>query len=151
MILPALSLRQPWAWLVVHGGKGIENRKWNTKLRGPFLIHAAKGMTRREYDDAIECAREVQYGLGNPQLQLPELGETIHRGGIVGAARIVNVWEPTSNSQNPWHFRDQFGFELASITPLMFRAYPGTLGFFRVEVTADEEARLRAAGLVTNG
>jgi ASCH domain len=150
VILPALSLRQPWAWLVLHGGKGIENRKWNTKLRGSFLIHAAKGMTRTEYDDAIACARDVHWALGNPNLRLPELGETIHRGGIVGAARIDNVWEPTSDSRNPWHFPDQFGFELSGITPLLFRPYTGALSFFRVELTSEEEATLRAAGLVTS-
>lgn len=38
----ALSLRQPWAWAVVHGYKDVENRSWSTKHRGPLLIHASK-------------------------------------------------------------------------------------------------------------
>jgi hypothetical protein len=46
----ALSIRQPWAWLILHAGKDIENRDWPTKYRGPFLIHASKGMTRDEYE-----------------------------------------------------------------------------------------------------
>ena len=29
--MKALSLRQPWAWAVVHAGKSIENRRWNTR------------------------------------------------------------------------------------------------------------------------
>jgi hypothetical protein len=37
-----LSIRQPWAWLVAHGWKNIENRTWPTGFRGRFLIHAAK-------------------------------------------------------------------------------------------------------------
>ena len=37
-----LSLRQPWAWLVVNGLKDLENRRWNTRFRGTFLIHAAQ-------------------------------------------------------------------------------------------------------------
>jgi hypothetical protein len=43
--MKALSLRQPWAHMVVHGPKHIENRRWNTSFRGEFLIHAAKGCT----------------------------------------------------------------------------------------------------------
>lgn len=38
----ALSLKQPWAELVVSGKKIIEIRKWNTKFRGEFLIHASR-------------------------------------------------------------------------------------------------------------
>jgi hypothetical protein len=38
--LPALSVRQPWAWLIVNGLKDIENRPRRTLHRGPLLIHA---------------------------------------------------------------------------------------------------------------
>jgi hypothetical protein len=40
--MKALSLKQPWAELVVAGKKKIELRKWNTNFRGDFLIHASK-------------------------------------------------------------------------------------------------------------
>jgi len=36
----SLSIRQPWAWLIVQGHKPIENRTWPTTYRGPLLIHA---------------------------------------------------------------------------------------------------------------
>lgn len=36
-----LSLLQPWASLVVTGRKKIETRSWDTKHRGPLLIHAS--------------------------------------------------------------------------------------------------------------
>jgi len=49
--MKAISIRQPWAWLIVNGYKDIENRSWPTKFRGRVLIHASKGMTRAEYDD----------------------------------------------------------------------------------------------------
>ena len=42
MTLYALSLKQPWAALLVHGRKTIEVRRWATKRRGPVLIHAAR-------------------------------------------------------------------------------------------------------------
>lgn len=38
----AISLWQPWAWLVACGAKSCETRSWPTKYRGPIAIHAAK-------------------------------------------------------------------------------------------------------------
>ena len=38
----ALSLKQPWAALLVYGRKTVEVRRWATKRRGPVLIHAAR-------------------------------------------------------------------------------------------------------------
>ena len=38
----ALSLKQPWATLLVHGHKTVEVRAWPTPRRGPVLIHAAR-------------------------------------------------------------------------------------------------------------
>lgn len=39
--MKALSLKQPYAELIISGKKTIELRKWNTKFRGEFLIHAS--------------------------------------------------------------------------------------------------------------
>ena len=40
--MKTLSLKQPFAELIVSGKKTIELRNWNTKFRGKFLIHASK-------------------------------------------------------------------------------------------------------------
>jgi len=40
--MKVLSLKQPFAELVVSGRKSIELRNWNTKFRGKFLVHASK-------------------------------------------------------------------------------------------------------------
>jgi hypothetical protein len=37
-----LTVRQPWAWAAIYGGKDVENRRWQTAHRGPLLIHAGK-------------------------------------------------------------------------------------------------------------
>jgi ASC-1-like (ASCH) protein len=42
-----LSLRQPYAELIVSGRKTIELRKWNTKFRGEFLIHASQTIDKQ--------------------------------------------------------------------------------------------------------
>jgi len=47
--MKAISLQQPWAWAILHAGKDVENRRWNTRYRGPIAIHAsAKPQT--DYD-----------------------------------------------------------------------------------------------------
>lgn len=40
--MKVLSLKQPFAELVVSGKKTIELRNWNTNFRGRFLVHASK-------------------------------------------------------------------------------------------------------------
>jgi len=40
--MKALSIKQPFAELILQGKKKIELRKWNTNFRGEFLIHAPK-------------------------------------------------------------------------------------------------------------
>jgi hypothetical protein len=139
LVLPCLSLRQPWAWLVLHGGKDIENRKWNTKLRGPFVIHASKHDTRCEWENASAFAQQAGFSAFVPR--------GVPRGGIIGFARIKHVYSP-GKPVSPWHMPDQYGFALADVMPLPFRHYAGALGFFKVELTAGEELLLRTAGMV---
>lgn len=47
--MKALSIKQPWASLIAHGIKNIENRTWKTNFRGRIYIHAsgipAKGIS----------------------------------------------------------------------------------------------------------
>ena len=62
--MKALTVKQPWAWLLIHGTKDIENRNWPTSLRGEIAIHAAKGMPRGEYADAnvgLQISRQISH------------------------------------------------------------------------------------------
>lgn len=61
----ALSIRQPWAWLIASGHKDIENRCWKTLRRETIYIHASKGMTRGEYDDAQKTCELVSAMAGD--------------------------------------------------------------------------------------
>lgn len=44
MPLMTLSIKQPWAWLICHGGKDVENRPFKSRMypRGPILIHTGQ-------------------------------------------------------------------------------------------------------------
>ena len=47
--MKALSIKQPWAWAIIHAGKNVENRTWATSYRGPLLIHAGKTFDHEGY------------------------------------------------------------------------------------------------------
>lgn len=127
----AISIRQPWAWMILHAGKDIENRTWPTKVRGRVLIHAAKGMTKAEYDDAIRFAHG-SVGLTQASDDQPGLYgcdfRTLDRGGIVGSVEIVDCVRQTDSQ---W-FMGSHGFVLRNPEILPFTAWKGQLGFFEV-------------------
>lgn len=122
-ITPVLSIRQPWAWLIIHGGKDIENRSWPTKIRGRVLIHAAKGMSHTEYDLALDTAHRI-----NPALQIPGYRE-IQRGGIIGEVILTDC---VRTSTSPWFF-GHCGFVLTEPQPIEFYPCRGALGFFTLQ------------------
>lgn len=120
--MKALSIRQPWAWLIVHGYKDIENRSWRTKYRGPVLIHASMGMTRHQYL-LVQAICEGMPSIS--RVTLPPFDE-LERGGIVGIATITDCVE---ESPSPWFFGPK-GFSLADAEPLPFVPMKGKLSFF---------------------
>ena len=122
--MKALSIRQPWAWMILHAGKDIENRAWPTRFRGRVLIHASKGMTHEEWEDAWEFA----HGSGaSPAAVAARLTfDNIERGGIVGSVEIVDC---VTRSDSPW-FMGTYGFVLRNPIALPFQPYRGALGFF---------------------
>ena len=42
--MKVLTIKQPWATLIMQGNKRYEFRSWQTKYRGELLIHAGKGI-----------------------------------------------------------------------------------------------------------
>jgi ASCH domain len=129
----ALSLKQPWAALVVHGLKTIEIRRWPTARRGRILIHAA-----RVPDNRDEAWKHVTPGL----LPLAEL-----QGGIIGSAELTECVRyadlTTFLADQAAHYNEpgwyepplMFGFKFADAKILPFQRYPGWFRFFKV--TAD--------------
>jgi hypothetical protein len=125
--LRALTIRQPWAWLVVHGGKLVENRDWFTRYRGRFLVHAAKGMTNDEWMGAYYFAKDV----GGLELANTIPGfDALERGGIIGSAELVDELDPTQGLAVPWHIAGKFGFVLRHVEALPFYPCKGALNFW---------------------
>lgn len=115
----ALSIKQPWAWLIVNGFKDIENRTWATKVTGEILIHAGKKPDTLSSDE--KQAIENKIGRALPT--------EFELGGIVGKARIKTcvTW-----SSSFW-FGGPCGFVLEDARILPFKPCKGQLGFFDVE------------------
>ena len=125
--MKALSIRQPWAWLIMRGFKDIENRTWRTHYRGRVFIHASQTMTQLYYKDCITFVSRF-----NPRLaRLVPSHESLKLfcGGIVGEVKITDC---VTASESPWFVGD-FGFVLFGAKPLPFRPLTGELGLFDVE------------------
>ncbi len=117
-----LSIRQPWAHLIVIGEKPVENRDWPTKVRGWIGVHAAQKFDREGY----EWIRRHF-----PHIQMPE-PEGFQRGGIVGKALLTDCVTAHPSS---WFF-GRYGFVMRLAEPLPFQPCRGKLGFFRPEFTS---------------
>lgn len=118
----ALSIMQPWAWLIVNRRKAIENRDWPTKFRGPVCIHAGKKHDADALSDVLDGAHPVTGLSASFGLTLAEM----KTGGIVGVADVVDC---ISESDNEW-FVGRYGFVLANQRPVPFIPVKGALGFF---------------------
>ena len=119
--MKALSIIQPWAWLIAAGYKDIENRTWHTYFRGEFFIHASK---RFDLDGYLHVA------LTFPDIKLPP-SEDLPKGGIVGMGKITGC---TMQSRSPW-FEGPYGFMVQDAKQLPFVPLRGQLGFFNVEIS----------------
>jgi hypothetical protein len=117
--MPCISIRQPWAGLILVGGKDIENRTWRCPAKAlgkTILIHAGKA---GDYESAPDC---LGLKAKHPDAFRP--------GGVVGIVRIVCQ---VQDSESRWAIPGEWHWVLADARPLPFFACPGRLGIFKVE------------------
>ena len=123
--MKAISIRQPWADLIVSGYKKYENRTWYSFYRGPLLIHAP----RRSDLAAFEYFRFKEIIVGAPDM--------VKTGGIVGIAECMGfVDEYNKEAQEDEFFEGPYAFVLQKPRRLPFFACPGKLGFVAVMASA---------------
>lgn len=130
----ALSVRQPWAELILAGRKTIEVRGWEADYRGPLWLH-----TGRHVDAVVEAA----YGFGD-----------LFHGGFVGRVELVSVVALDRVRWDRWRTRHlvfgplrppQFGWILRAPERLAEPLpAPGQLGLFEPprQVLIDLERRV---------
>ena len=79
--MKCLSICQPFAELIIQGKKTIELRKWHTKFRGEFLVHAAKNILEED------CKR------------MKISPKTVTTGAIIGKVNLVDVKKYDSDKE----------------------------------------------------
>lgn len=143
--IPALTVRQPWAWPIVRGWKPDENRSRTTAYRGPLAIHAAK----RWDDDRIGAVRFVRdtvraQGQGDelPRALADDLPYT-GTGMVLGVVDLVDVCtagrrrEPCDCSA--WAMPGQVHWKLAN-PRLLRHPFPARGALYLWTVEIPEEA-----------
>jgi hypothetical protein len=127
----ALSLKQPWAALLVHGAKTIEIRSWPTQRRGLILIHAS-----RSRDDRYDWKSLPSHVLATSRLH----------GGILGSVELTDcipyasarefALDQAKHLNRVEWFRGPrlFGFVLRNPRVTPFYPLPGSVKFFPVHL-----------------
>ena len=127
----ALSVKQPWAALLVYGHKCIEIRRWPTRYRGAVLIHAARVLDRRPeawalVPDEIYAAAQTAGGI---------MGVGLLSDCLVYQTRESFAADERRHRNDPGWFTEPpvYGFVLTQVHRLPFRPYPGSVRFFAVQ------------------
>ncbi len=98
--MKALSIKQPWAYMIAVGIKDVENRTWKTNFRGRILIHASKAPDKKAFLDFCNMV---------------PIGGKFHYGAIIGNVNLIDcVKGHNSKWAEPglwnWVFEDHLFF-----------------------------------------
>ena len=114
----ALTVQQPLAWAVFHGGQLVLNIQWRPAawvITKRVLVYAGEP---GHYCEAIEAEQWVEARSGRRAPPLPELP----RGAIVGAVTVGRLIGPGASTGDAaidcWHLPKQWGMVVENPVPL---------------------------------
>jgi hypothetical protein len=111
-----LTVRQPWAWAIMQGGKDVENRSQKTSIRGTVAIHAAA---------AAPADEQIAYLWEKYHLRAPD---PLPRGVVLGTVDIIDCVEDSSSK---WAEGDSWHWVLGNARPFREpRQAKGALGIW---------------------
>jgi hypothetical protein len=90
VITHALSIRQPWLFLILNGYKDMEIRTINVKFRGMFGLHASKQFDHAGYSHLKENYYDFFQNFRDDYFKT---------GGIVGVANLWNIMKFKDKAQ----------------------------------------------------
>jgi len=145
--MKALSIKQPWAWLICKGIKDVENRTWHIHMP-PLLnypatprriyVHTGKKLDNGAWDSI--CKRVQPYSETWDLLWQTEFISHLPLGAIIGEVDIIGCeyrfGEERDDLYSVWHEVGMYGFLLAN--PILYdEPIPckGKLGFFEPEIS----------------
>jgi ASCH domain len=123
--MKAISVKQPWALLLISGVKAVENRSWEARYRGPLLIQASKSpLSDRTLRHMLASPKWRGYGVKHRS--------DFHYGAILGAVILtgckrVEELPPGEFTDGPWCLLVKDPVRLDKPIP-----YKGMLGLFDV-------------------
>ncbi|MGN1323573.1 MAG: ASCH domain-containing protein [Bacilli bacterium] len=62
--MKVLSIKEPWASLIMNGTKKIETRSWKTKYRGEIYIHASLSKAKITKPEVYELIKDMNFKCG---------------------------------------------------------------------------------------
>jgi hypothetical protein len=107
-VVKALTVRQPWAWATIYGGKDVENRGWRTTYRGPLLIHAGKDT------DPAGSAR-LLWTMADPEVFGQPRAAWEARGAIIGLVFLADI---LTDSPSRWAVPGRYHWMLEFPSPI---------------------------------
>ena len=116
--MKVISIRQPWAALIVNGYKDYEFRSWKTNYRGKILIHASSMIDKKHF------------GL------LKELNLEYETGSIIGEVEIIDCIPITK----------EFEDKLIDNNPKVYGYYHGRTGYAWHVINAKKIKPISAKG-----
>jgi hypothetical protein len=150
--LRAITVKQPWAWAIAHGGKNIENRSRNLTYRGRLAIHAGKAWAWQGGQD-----RHVKQAFA-PNQPAHAAGDDITpaqypgrfaTGAVIAVADLVDVhqgvgccrpWGQVRNLGAATSHAAIYHLVLENVRPLAEPiACPGALGLWRLPQDVAEQ------------
>ncbi len=124
-LMRAVSVRQPWAWLLAAGWKDIENRGWNPQFPTWLAVHAGK-----KIEPGLQTFFECDLGI--------EI--SMHTSAVIGAILVDACVSGSHGTDSPW-YAGESGWTVKGAVLLRdpIQNVLGALGCFRLPAAAHVE------------
>ena len=134
----ALTIRQPWMWLILAGQKRVENRTWPPPaalIGQPFALHAAARFDRNA------LAELPSHGVA-----LPEEYDVKAIVGVATVRRVVHEDDGSelTETEMMW-FAGPYGWVLRNVVAIEPLDCQGRVGLWKLSAAQDRYVRAELA------
>jgi len=116
--MKAITIKQPYAYMICAGIKPIENRTWKTNFRGRVLIHTSAKPNTYPLDmvfTQLQLDEMLKHNTENYWCGHKEFGAKYYDSAIIGSVEIVDC---VQNHPSIWAEKDVWHWVLAN--PVLF-------------------------------
>ena len=102
--MKALTVQQPWAWAIMHGGKDVENRTQAWGYRGLLAIHAGARISQRGVESPLV---DAAFRRRPREVALPDIRGCEASKAIIGVVDLIEVHVAADGCcDSPWGERE---------------------------------------------